>query len=117
MIIQKSLFVYSLILLLSIFGGGSIVRLYGDTCGISLLDPSSWGSSFILMGSPWCRGLNWLGYVSTTVVENIWYHTIANIVGYMLLHLPSTIGENVSSKMCTDNSRNMERGKLDFKVD
>jgi hypothetical protein len=109
--LKNTLLLYSLILLLSVFGGGGIIRIYGDTCGISLFDPGDWGRVFILMGSPWCRGLNWLGYATTSIVENIWYHTISNIAGYVLLNIPN-------SNIIVDNvSRSIVPGKLDFSVD
>ena len=86
--IQITAIVYTAILIVCMFGGGGIIRLYGDTCGLSLMDPSSWGRSMVLIGSPWCRGLNWLGYVSTSVVENIWYHMLANVVTWVCTTLP-----------------------------
>ena len=86
--IQTTAFLYTAILFACVFGGGGVIRLYGDTCGLSLLSPSTWASSLVLIGSPWCRGLNWVGYVSTTIVENIWYHIIANALTWVCSSIP-----------------------------
>jgi hypothetical protein len=86
--IQITAIVYTAIIFACVFGGGGIIRLYGDTCGLSLMDPGSWARSMLLIGSPWCRGLNWLGYVTTSVVENIWYHMIANGITWICTTLP-----------------------------
>ena len=88
MFIKTTYFIYTIILFVSIFGGGSIIKIYGETCGLSILSPSEWGRSLMLMGSPWCRGLNWLGYTSTTIVEHIWYHIITNIVALVCIDIP-----------------------------
>ena len=80
-IFNKSIMLYITFIVCIIFGGGSIIRLYGNTCGISILDPGSWFSATVLMGSPWCRGLNWMSYIVSNIIENIWYHGIASCVG------------------------------------
>ena len=102
MILTAGATLYSLVLVVCVFFGGSIIRLYGDTCGLSLMDPSSWYSSMILIGSPWCRGLNWLGYISTTVLENIWYHALANVVTWTIANVPilntKMVGRNPSDR-------------------
>ena len=89
---------YTLVLLVCMFGGGSIIRVYGDTCGLSLLDPGSWFTSMVMIGSPWCRGLNWLGYISTTVVENIWYHVLANAITWCIAKVPILNNDIVGRK-------------------
>ena len=81
MFIKTTYFIYTIILFVSIFGGGSIIKVYGETCGLSILSPSEWGRSLMLMGSPWCRGLNWMSYIVSNIIENIWYHGIASCVG------------------------------------
>ena len=80
-IMNKTIITYVIFVMGCIFGGGSVIRLYGNTCGLSLFDPSGWFTSTVLMGSPWCRGLNWVGFIVSSVVENIWYHLIASSVG------------------------------------
>ena len=80
-IMNNPILTYTAFILSCIFGGGSIIRLYGDTCGLSILNPSSWFGSAVLMGSPWCRGLNWMGFIVSSVIENIWYHLIASFIG------------------------------------
>lgn len=81
--IKGTAVIYTCVIAACVFGGGGLIRLYGETCGLSLFDPKSWISSIILVGSPWCRGLNWLGYVTTSVIENVWYHMIANIITWV----------------------------------
>lgn len=105
MILSAGATLYSLVLLVCVFGGGSIIRLYGDSCGLSLMDPSSWFSSMIMIGSPWCRGLNWLGYISTTVVENIWYHALANAITWGIAKVP-ILNSDIVGRKPSDNSIN-----------
>ena len=50
---KTTYFIYLLILFIGIFGGG-IIRLYGNTCGLTIFD-ISWGSSMML-GSPGVMG-------------------------------------------------------------
>lgn len=105
---KTTYFVYILILFLAVFGGGSIIKLYGDTCGLSIFQPTSWLSSMILIGSPWCKGLNWLGHISTNIIENIWYHLVLGAIGYVYNYIPSPINFNNidsrSSKIVFSNS-------------
>jgi hypothetical protein len=85
---------YTLMVLASVFLGGSIIRLYGETCGRSLFDPLSWVSSFMLIGSPWCRALNWVGHISTMVMEYVWFHLATVTLGWISTYIPSMIGGN-----------------------
>ena len=91
---KRTYFIYLLILFLGLFGGGSIIRLYGETCGLTIFDINSWGSSMMLIGSPWCHGLNWLGHMSTKIVENIWYHFMISVLGLVFNYVPKTININ-----------------------
>jgi hypothetical protein len=65
---------YVLTLFFTIMASGVVTRFYGETCGINILSPTTWGTSIALMGSPLCRYLNWVGQVSNTIVESIWMH-------------------------------------------
>ena len=100
---DKTIMLYVTFIVGIIFGGGSIIRLYGNTCGLSILDPGSWFRSTILMASPWCRGLNWMSYIVSSVIENIWYHGIASIVG--LVYNYSGLKDNTSRLVPSINTR------------
>ena len=50
-ILKTSWMTYVLVLLGAVFGGGSLIRLYGNTCGLSIIDPSSWLRASITIGS------------------------------------------------------------------
>ena len=91
---KTTYFIYLLILFIGIFGGGSIIRLYGNTCGLTIFDISSWGSSMMLIGSPWCHGLNWLGHMSTKIVENIWSHFMISVLGLVFNYVPKSVSLN-----------------------
>ena len=112
MFLSAAATLYSLVLLGCVFGGGSIIRIYGDTCGLSLFDPGSWFTSMVLIGSPWCRGLNWVGYVSTTIVENIWYHALANAITWSIAKVPILSKDMVGRKV-GDKGLGVGRGGLD----
>ena len=79
-ILKTSWMTYVLVLLGAVFGGGSLIRLYGNTCGLSIIDPSSWLRASITIGSPWCKLLNWVGYVTTSIVEHLWFHLFGIIL-------------------------------------
>ena len=66
-----------------------LIRIYGNTCGISILYPSSWLSSFLLVGSPYCRGLNWATNLTSGIVENLWFHLISNLLTSLYLYIPN----------------------------
>ena len=83
---------YALMIFLAVFGGGGMIRMYGETCGLSPTDPSTWFRSFMLIGSPWCRFLNWGGHLSSGVMEYIWYHMGAVMLGWVGTKLPINIG-------------------------
>lgn len=90
-IFRGTLSLYTLIVLASVFGGGSLIRLYGETCGLSLLSPGTWFQSFVLIGSPWCRTLNWLGHMATMVMEYIWFHLATMFVGWISAYIPNNM--------------------------
>ena len=79
-LMRTSWMTYILVLLGAVFGGGSMIRLYGNTCGLNLLEPSSWLRAFVTIGSPWCRVLNWVGYMATSIVEHLWFHLFGIII-------------------------------------
>merc|ERR1712146_455315 len=87
-ILRTSWMTYILVLLGAVFGGGSMIRLYGNTCGLNLLDPSSWLRAFVTIGSPWCRALNWVGYMSTSIVEHLWFHLFGVIISTFVTFVP-----------------------------
>ena len=83
--IKYSLMVHLFIIFLSCI----LIRIYGNTCGISILYPSSWLSSFLLVGSPYCRGLNWATNLTSGIVENLWFHLISNLLTSLYLYIPN----------------------------
>ena len=87
-LLKRSWSMYVLVLLGSVFGGGSLIRLYGNTCGLSLLDPYSWFGAIISIGSPWCRALNWVGYMTTSIVEHLWFHLFGMLITGLLTFVP-----------------------------
>jgi len=84
-----AIYVATVVLLFSV--GGTAIRLYGETCGVNLFSPYSWFQSFILVGSPWCKFLNWIGYLSNSVMEMFWIHIATAVFGYMTASFPSLI--------------------------
>ena len=87
-IFKSTAFLYLLVLLVSIFGGGLIVRFYGETCGINIFKPRTWIMTATLMGSPYCKTLNWLSFISTSVVENMYWHILTITITYLLSFVP-----------------------------
>lgn len=53
---------------------GGLINLYGHTCGISFMTPSSWFTYVIMTGSQWCKMLNWLTYVTDNIINHIWIY-------------------------------------------
>ena len=64
------------VLILSVFIGSSLIRLYGNTCGINILDPATWLRIVTVAGSPWCKALNWTSYATTHIIDHMWLHII-----------------------------------------
>ena len=87
--LKNSVTIYLLVLLGSIFGGGSLIRFYGQTCGLNLFDWTTWGTAFITIGSPYCKGLNWICYTTTSIVEHLWLHLLGLLVTSIVAYLPS----------------------------
>jgi len=85
---QLPLVVYLCIVLLSFLGGGVAVNLYGQYCGINIFEPSAWVRTFVIMGSPLCKSLNWVGYMMGNVVEHMWFHLINLMVTTFLTFIP-----------------------------
>lgn len=87
-ILQNVWLMYLLTIIGCLFLSGSIIRIYGETCGITLSKPTTWISTFLLMGSPYCKILNYIGHISGSIMENLWIHIISSIVSKILLVLP-----------------------------
>ena len=88
-IINSVLFTYILVIISTVFLGGFITKFYGNTCGISPFEPSYWIYSFILMGSPYCKLLNFLCYACNSILENIWIHFGAILMTQFMKYIPS----------------------------
>ena len=101
-ILKTSWMTYVLVLLGAVFGGGSLIRLYGNTCGLSIIEPSSWLRASITIGSPWCKLLNWAGYVTTNIVEHLWFHLIGIIMTSFVTFLPNKL-KNLKVGQYTDD--------------
>lgn len=102
-VLKTSAMAYVMVLILAILGGGSIIRLYGETCGLSLLDPSTWLRATITIGSPWCKALNWFGYMATSIVEHLWFHIFGLFITTFLAYVP---GNFVSQSPGSYHNRN-----------
>ncbi len=89
-IINSIIFIYICIIILIVFLGGTFIKLYGNTCGISFLEPSTYVTSFILMGSPFCKTLNYLCYASSCLLENIWIHFGTICIAKILYYIPES---------------------------
>lgn len=84
--------VYFLTVIGCLFFSGSIIRIYGETCGISIYKPSTWFTTIALMGSPYCRMLNYIGQISGSVMEHFWIHMITTTLTRITMSLPFTVG-------------------------
>lgn len=87
-VLKTSAMTYAMVLILAILGGGSLIRLYGETCGLNILDPSTWLRATITIGSPWCKALNWVGYMATSIVEHLWLHLFGLLVTSLVAYVP-----------------------------
>ena len=87
-IFKTSAMTYAFVLMIAILGGGSIIRLYGYTCGISIMEPSSWLKATLSIGSPWCKALNWAGYMTTCIVEHMFFHLFGLITTTFIAYVP-----------------------------
>ena len=87
-ILKSSAMTYAFVLIVAILGGGSIIRLYGDTCGLSIMNPSSWLRATVTIGSPWCKALNWAGYMTTCIVEHMWFHLFGLMTTTFIAYVP-----------------------------
>ena len=85
---KTSAITYALVLIFAILGGGSVIRLYGETCGLNIFDPSTWLRATMTIGSPWCKALNWVGYMSTSIVEHLWLHMFGLLVTSFVAYVP-----------------------------
>ena len=84
---QSSAIIYGMVLIVAIFGSGFVIRLYGETCGLRILDPSSWLTVPVSVGSPWCKSLNFAGYILTNIVEHLWFHLFGLSITCMVASL------------------------------
>ena len=96
---KTSAITYALVLIFAILGGGSVIRLYGETCGVNIFDPSTWLRATMTIGSPWCKALNWVGYMSTSIVEHLWFHMFG-----LLSHLLSLMFQETSKVIVQEHT-------------
>ena len=87
-VLKTSSMTYAFVLMIAILGGGSIIRIYGKTCGLSILEPSSWIRATVTLGSPWCKALNWAGYMTTCIVEHMWFHLFGLMTTTFIAYVP-----------------------------
>ena len=87
-VLKTSAMTHAIVLMFAILGGGSMIRLYGQTCGLNIFEPYSWLRATITIGSPWCKALNWVGYMATSVVEHLWLHLFGLMVTSFLAYIP-----------------------------
>ena len=71
-VVRTAAFAHGATLISAVMFGSCAIRLYGDTCGVSIFEPRTWARPFIVMGSSWCKSLHWLAYSSTYLVEHMW---------------------------------------------
>jgi hypothetical protein len=90
-IIKNTALFYIFVLFMATFAGGSIVSLYGNVCGLSIFSPTSWLSTFFLMSSPVCKTLNWVSYLSTQIIENIFFHSVIAGITFCTSFLPQQL--------------------------
>ena len=45
--VQSSAIIYGMVLIVAIFGSGFVIRLYGETCGLKISEPSTWLNSTV----------------------------------------------------------------------
>ena len=64
--------VYTCMLLSTVVGHSMLIRVYGETCGISLRNLMR----LVTVGSPWCSGLHWMCQVTGELAGRVWYHII-----------------------------------------
>ena len=65
-------------------GTGSVVRVYGNTCGVDAWNPATWSNAILTAGSSWCRALQTLSAAGTYLTEHWALHT----VGMMMVAIP-----------------------------
>ena len=88
---QSSAIIYGMVLIVAIFGSGFVIRLYGETCGLRISEPSTWLNSTVTIGSPWCKSLNLAGYITTNIVEHLWFHLFGLSITAMVAYLPGKL--------------------------
>jgi hypothetical protein len=79
---------YLLTIICCLFFSGFIIRYYGDTCGINIYRPDTWVTTLALMGSPYCKTLNYIGQISGSIMENLWIHLIATGMSRIVIWVP-----------------------------
>ena len=90
--LKSAWFMYVMSVFLSILTGGSIIRIYGSTCGFNIFEPDTWFTSVMVMGSSYCKCLNWLGYLTGITVDNIWIHVCTILMSFLYLKKPDNSG-------------------------
>ena len=76
------------VIICCVFIGGGITNIYGYYCGINIYEPSTWFSSFILHGSPFCKFLNTLTFYSHYILENLYIYIVLGLLTRLNRWLP-----------------------------
>jgi hypothetical protein len=79
---------YLFTVIICLFFSGYIISYYGETCGINIYRPDTWVTTLALMGSPYCKMLNYIGQVSGNIMENLWIHLIATAMSRVVIWVP-----------------------------
>ena len=72
------------VVVVAVVGGGIVNSVYGDICGFGWDDPSTWVRTALMIASPTCRTLAWLGYTSSLVIDHAHYQVAGSITALML---------------------------------
>jgi hypothetical protein len=86
-VVQTAAFAHGVTLCSAVAFGSCAIRLYGDTCGVSIFEPRTWARPFIVMGSSWCKSLHWIAYSSTYLVEHMWMHLVGLAASCTVCHV------------------------------
>ena len=101
-IYNSMFFSYVSIIFIATIFGGLVTRIYGNTCGIDIISPFSWTQTLILMGSPYCKTLNYISYASTIILENIWIHFGTIIITCIFKNIPKNISKFITKRSQVD---------------
>ena len=108
---RRAVSTYAVVFSACLFLHSGLIRLYGDTCGLSLHNIHR----LLTVGSPWCHGLNWACWATGQVVERGWYHAVGLGVCTVLEALSSESHAQETEACARDKSaRSMMRGPTFF---